>query len=77
MRDPASWAVVDKLRDLGAPRGRSPLQMALGWLLSRPSITSPIIGPRSLLQLEENLGAVGLRLDEAERKALDEVSAWS
>jgi NDP-hexose 2,3-enoyl reductase len=51
--------------------------MALGWLLSRPGITSPIIGPRSLEQLQENLGAVGLRLDENERKELDEVSAWS
>ena len=77
LRDPASWTVLEKLRELGVTRGRSPLQIALGWLLSRPSITSPIIGPRSLPQLEENLGAVGLRLDEAERKALDEVSAWS
>ena len=77
LREPAAWAVLEKLRTLGAARSRSPLQMALGWLLGRPGITSPIIGPRSLEQLEENLGAVGLRLDDDERKALDEVSAWS
>ena len=76
LREPTSWAVLEKLRALGAARSRSPLQMALGWLLSRPGITSPIIGPRSLEQLQENLGAVGLRLDEDERKELDKVSAW-
>ncbi len=74
--EPVAWAVLEKLRTLGAARSKSPLQMALGWLLSRPGITSPIIGPRSLDQLEENLGAVGLHLDEGERMALDEVSAW-
>jgi aryl-alcohol dehydrogenase-like predicted oxidoreductase len=76
LRDPAAWVVLDKLRSLGAARGNSPLQMALGWLLSRASVTSPIIGPRSLEQLHENLGAVGLRLENDERNALNEVSAW-
>lgn len=77
LREPSAWSVLEKLRELGTARSCSPLQVALGWLLSGPSITSPIIGPRSLEQLKENLGAVGLRLDESEKKALDEVSAWS
>ena len=56
--------------------GRSPSQIALAWLLSDPLITSPIIGPRSLDQLRDNLGAVGLRLTDEEKKGLDEASDW-
>ena len=75
--EPSSWAVLEVLRSLGSARSKSPLQIALGWLLSRPGITSPIIGPRSLDQLHENLGAVDLRLNEAEKTALEKASAWS
>ena len=56
--------------------GRSVSQIALAWLLSDPLITSPIIGPRSLEQLEDNLGAAGLRLTPEEKTLLDEASAW-
>lgn len=70
------WTVLETLHSLGTARSKSALQMALGWLLSRPSVTSPIIGPRSLEQLGENLGAVGLRLEESEVAALDQASAW-
>ncbi len=68
--------VLDALSKVGKERGRSASQVALGWLLTRPSVTSPIIGPRSVEQLADNLGAVALRLDDQERRALDEASAW-
>jgi aryl-alcohol dehydrogenase-like predicted oxidoreductase len=45
-------------------------------LLSDPLITSPIIGPRSLEQLQDNLGVVGFRLSAEEKKELDVSSAW-
>jgi aryl-alcohol dehydrogenase-like predicted oxidoreductase len=45
-------------------------------LLSDPVITSPIIGPRSLDQLSDNLGAVGLRLTKEDKNSLDLVSDW-
>jgi aryl-alcohol dehydrogenase-like predicted oxidoreductase len=77
LRGPASWSILEALRSLGQERSKAPLQIALAWLLSRPGITSPIIGPRSLDQLQENLGAVGLRLNEAETNALEKASAWS
>lgn len=76
MAQDRAWEVLDTLRQLGEARGKSPSQMALGWLLTRPSVTSPIIGPRNLEQLEDNLGAVGLRLTEEEREALEAVSSW-
>jgi aryl-alcohol dehydrogenase-like predicted oxidoreductase len=66
-----SWALLQVLETWGKKRQKSVSQMALGWLLSRKSITSPIIGPRSMPQLEDNLGAVGLRLDADEMEALE------
>jgi aryl-alcohol dehydrogenase-like predicted oxidoreductase len=61
--------------NLGLEKGdKSISQIALAWLLSDPSITSPIIGPRTLEQLEDNLGAVGLRLTGDEKQFLDEAS---
>ena len=50
--------------------------MALAWLLSDPIVTSPIIGPRTLEQLGDNLGAVGLRLTQDEKELLDHASKW-
>ena len=66
--------VLAALGSMAAAGGRTPSQMALGWLLSRPGITSPIIGPRSLVQLADNLGATGIRLEPEEVKLLDEAS---
>jgi len=65
------WAVLDALGELGAARGKSVLQMALGWMLSLPYVTAPIIGANTPEQLADSLGAVGLRLDESEMARLD------
>jgi aryl-alcohol dehydrogenase-like predicted oxidoreductase len=71
-----SWAVHDKIENLASQLGKTVSQVALTWLLSDPLITSPIIGPRSLEQLEDNLGSVGFRLTAEEKKSLDTASAW-
>jgi aryl-alcohol dehydrogenase-like predicted oxidoreductase len=55
--------------------GKSSSQVALGWAASQPGVTSPIFGARTLEQLEDNLGAADLELDDEARKRLDEVSA--
>jgi aryl-alcohol dehydrogenase-like predicted oxidoreductase len=68
-----NWDIVDKLELLGKTRGKSISQMALGWLLSQPEITSPIIGPRTINQLTDNVGSVGLLLSAEEMLALNEV----
>jgi aryl-alcohol dehydrogenase-like predicted oxidoreductase len=54
---------------------RTPSQVALAWATSQPGITSPIFGARTLEQLEDNLGAADLILDDEARKRLDEASA--
>jgi aryl-alcohol dehydrogenase-like predicted oxidoreductase len=71
-----SWAIHDFARDLASQMGKSISQVSLAWLLSDSLITSPIIGPRNLEQLADNLGAVGLRLTPDQKKELDHASAW-
>jgi aryl-alcohol dehydrogenase-like predicted oxidoreductase len=48
-------------------------QLSLRWCMDRPGVTSPIIGPRTLAQLEDNLGALSTALDEEALKAIDEI----
>jgi len=76
MKDDRNWALLETLERAAKERGKTVSQIALGWLLTRPPVTSPIIGPRSVEQLEDNLGAVGLRLSPEEMKEIEEKSAW-
>lgn len=70
------WAIHDAIETLAAEKGKTVSQISLAWLLGNPLITSPIIGPRSLEQLTDNLGAAGFRLVDEEKKKLDEISKW-
>ncbi|HEY42829.1 MAG TPA: aldo/keto reductase [Anaerolineae bacterium] len=76
MSDDRSWHVLEVLEKLAVEREKTVSQMALSWLLSRHSVTSPIIGPRTVMQLEDNLGAIGLRLDPIELAEIESVSDW-
>ncbi|QMU67350.1 aldo/keto reductase [Streptacidiphilus sp. P02-A3a] len=67
--------IVDVLVELAQARGVPAARVALAWLLSRPAVTSLVIGARSEAQLVANLGAADLALSEAERARLDAVSA--
>lgn len=72
-----NWALLDQMEAMGEERGASISQIALAWLLTDPLVTSPIIGPRNLDQLVDNLGAAGLRLSVEEMRMLDEASRWN
>lgn len=69
-----TWAVVDAVRAVAAQLGASMGQVALRWLADRPGVTAPIVGARTVDQLRESLGAGGLRLDDDQRRRLDEAS---
>jgi aryl-alcohol dehydrogenase-like predicted oxidoreductase len=72
-----NWDLLDRMEQIGKEKGGASIsQVALAWLLSNPLVTSPIIGPRSLEQLQDNLGAVDLRLSPEEKAILDQVSEW-
>jgi aryl-alcohol dehydrogenase-like predicted oxidoreductase len=70
------WKLLATVDELALELGKSISQVALAWQLSDPLITSPIIGPRTLEQLADNLGAAGLRLAPAEKTRLDQASEW-
>jgi aryl-alcohol dehydrogenase-like predicted oxidoreductase len=73
-----NWELLNLMQKIGRDRnGFSISQVALAWLLSDPLISSLIIGPRTLDQLNDNLGAVGLRLTEDERHDLDQLCSWN
>ena len=70
-----NWQLLDGLEKIShAKNGASISQIALAWLLTDPVITSPIIGPRTMEQLQDNLGAAGLRLTAEEMKLLADLS---
>lgn len=52
---------------------QKPADVALAWLLNNPLVTSPIIGPRTLQQMDENIATLNLRLDEDTLSKLDKI----
>jgi len=70
-----NWRLLEKMVEIGAEHdGKSISQVALAWLLSDPIVSSPIIGPRTMEQLKDNLGAAGFRLSAEEKLNLDDAS---
>ncbi len=69
------FKVVDALDAVAAETGKSVPQVALNWLLQRPSIATVIIGARNEQQLRDNLGAVGWALTKDQIAKLDAASA--
>jgi aryl-alcohol dehydrogenase-like predicted oxidoreductase len=68
------YVIVDRLRAIAEAHGASPARVALAWLLTRPGVSSILVGASSVAQLEENLGASALTLTADDLSALDEVS---
>ncbi len=68
------YGVVDVLDALAAETGRTIPQVALNWLLARPTVASVIIGARNEAQLRDNLGAVGWSLTPEQIARLDVAS---
>lgn len=72
--DDLLYGVVDELDVIAAETGRTVPQVALNWLLRRPTVSSVIIGARDERQLRDNLGAVGWALDADQIARLDAAS---
>jgi len=69
-----TWDVIEAVEAVASARDVSMAQVALAWLADRPMVTSVILGARTLEQLQDNLGAAGLHLDEEETERLDAAS---
>ena len=74
--DERAWRVVDAVRTVAEEIGKTEAQVALNWVVAQRGVTAPIVGARNLAQLDDNLGAVGWRLDKEHRVALTWASAF-
>lgn len=72
--DELLYRVVDALDAVAAETGKTVSQIAINWLLQRPSVANVIVGARNEEQLRQNLGAVGWNLTPAQVTALDAAS---
>jgi aryl-alcohol dehydrogenase-like predicted oxidoreductase len=69
------YNIVDVLNEIVAETEKSMAQVAINWLLQRPTVANIIIGARNEEQLKENLGSVGWSLTSEQIGRLDNVSA--
>jgi 1-deoxyxylulose-5-phosphate synthase len=67
----ADKPVVDRVGEIAEARGISRAQIALAWLLHQPAVTAPIVGATKPYHLEEAVGALAIKLSEAEIEALE------
>jgi hypothetical protein len=67
MTDEYLFKVVDALDEVARETGKTIPQVALNWLLQRPTVSTVIVGARNEEQLRQNLGAVGWKLDAGAR----------
>jgi aryl-alcohol dehydrogenase-like predicted oxidoreductase len=68
------YDVVDVIDDIAKETGKTVTQVALNWLLQRPTVCNIVIGARNEAQLQQNLGAVGWSLTKDQMARLDAVS---
>ena len=64
---------IEAYENLCKEIGQKPADVALAWVLNNPVVTSPIVGPRTIQQLEENVNALELKLADETLKKLDEI----
>jgi aryl-alcohol dehydrogenase-like predicted oxidoreductase len=69
------YRIVDALDAVAEETGRAVPQIAINWLLRRPTVSSVIVGARNEEQLRQNLGAIGWSLTPEQVLLLDEASA--
>jgi aryl-alcohol dehydrogenase-like predicted oxidoreductase len=69
-----SVAAGAKVSALASERGLSASQLALLWAKDQPGVTAPIIGPRTIEHLQDNLAILGRSLSDEDRRTLDEVN---
>lgn len=70
-----NFHIVERLKAFCAERGRSLLELAFGWLLSKPVVGGVIAGASTAEQVRQNVAATGWRLDAAEMAEVDRLSA--
>jgi aryl-alcohol dehydrogenase-like predicted oxidoreductase len=68
------YTVVDAIDEIAKETGKTVPQIALNWLLRRPTVSTLIVGARNEEQLKQNLGAIGWELTKEQVARLDKAS---
>ncbi len=68
-----AFDVIEAVIALAESKGVTPSQFALAWVAGQPGVTSPIIGPRTMEQLEDNLAALEVKMTEEDCTAVDKI----
>ena len=71
----AQWPVMEAVDKMADEKGVTSSQFSLAWCLHVPGVTCPIIGPRTLAQVKDNMGATDVTLTDADMKAVDALNA--
>ena len=74
--NPRNWRILGALKTVATALDATPAQVALAWLLHRPTVSSVIFGARTVEQLDDNLAAAALAIPAEQLKQLDEASAF-
>lgn len=77
LQDQSKMDVLEAVASVAAESDASPSQVSLAWLLAQKTVTSVIIGPRTVEQLKDNLGALKTNLSTGDLESLSEKSDWS
>ena len=67
------WDVIEGLEEIAAAKNVAISQLSLAWCMQQPGVTRPIIGPRTMEQLEDNLKAAEVTFTPDELKAIDRI----
>ncbi|KAG0205450.1 hypothetical protein BGX28_002980, partial [Mortierella sp. GBA30] len=70
-KDDQNWQILNEVKSIAKECNRKPAQVAINWILQKPGITSPLIGARTLEQLEDNLGTLEFTLSIEQMTRLD------
>lgn len=68
-------AIAEAVGHIASQTGHTPAQIALAWTLLNPTVTAPIIGARTVSQLEDNLGALDVTFTQTQRATLEKATA--
>ncbi len=68
-----AFDALETVEQIAKEKGCTASQFALAWCAQQPGVTSPIIGPRTMEQLEDNLGAVSVEVTDSDRERIDAV----
>ncbi len=67
------YDVVEALQPIAEEKGCTLAQLSLAWVLNQPGVTSPIIGPRTMEQYEDNIGALNVEITEDDQKRINRI----